>query len=156
MLQYGNYPSSAILSLVLKALNIEQQFKTDIPGPELMYEDHICERLYGELLKDGSGSGIMPLIRVPEELINDTAKFKESKLHERLLMDTEGKPIEFGYTYAFKYEIVLANPEKYSAIKAFLEKDTCPARKIFDDVGTYYQLLKEKYENANTLDDDDF
>lgn len=159
LLRYDNYPSSAILSLVLKALNIEQQFKTDIPGPELMYEDLICERLYGELLKGGSGSGntvVMPLMRVPEEFINDPEKFKDFKLNERLLMDAEGKPIEFGYIYAFKFELVLANPEKYSAMKAFWEKDTCPARKIFDDVGTYYQLLKEKYENANTLDDDDF
>ena len=41
-------------------------------------------------------------------------------------------------------------------MKAFWEKDTCPTRKIYDDVGKYHQQLKEKCEHANELDDDDF
>lgn len=159
MVRYENSPSSVILSLVLKVIGADLQFKTEKPGAELMYDDLICERLYGELLKGGSGSGntvIMPLMRVPEEFINDPDRFKDSKFNERLVLDGDGKPVEFGYIYAFKYESVLANPDKYSAMKAFWEKDTCPARKIFDDVAKYYQQLKVKYEHANELDDDDF
>ena len=159
MLHYENSPSSIILSLVLKVIGADQQFKTEKPGTELMYDDLICERLYGELLRGGSGSGntvIMPLMRVPEEFVYDPEKFKELKLEERLVLDEDGKPVEFGYIYAFKYESVITDPDKYPAMKEFWEKDTCPARKIFDDVAKYYQKLKEKYEHANELDDDDF
>jgi hypothetical protein len=159
MLHYENSPSSIILSLVLKVIGADQQFKTEKPGTELMYDDLICERLYGELLRGGSGSGntvIMPLMRVPEEFVNDPEKFKELKLEERLVLDEDGKPVEFGYIYAFKYESVITDPDKYPAMKEFWEKDTCPARKIYDDVAKYYQQLKEKYEHANELDDDDF
>lgn len=159
MVRYENSPSSVILSLVLKVIGADLQFKTEKPGTDLMYDDLICERLYGELLRGGSGSGntvIMPLMRVPEEFVNDPERFKEAKLNERLVLDADGKPVEFGYIYAFKYESGLTEPDKHPAMKAFWEKDTCPARKIYDDVGKYYQQLKEKYEHANELDDDDF
>lgn len=159
MILYENSPSSVILSLVLKVIGADLQFKTEKPGTDLMYDDLICERLYGELLKGGGGSGntvIMPLMRVPEELVNDPERFKEAKLDERLVLDANGKPVEFGYIYAFKYESVLTEPDKYPAINAFWEKDTCPARKIYDDVARYYQQLKEKYEHVDELDDDDF
>jgi hypothetical protein len=159
MIRYENSPSSVILSLILKVIGADLQFKTEKPGTDLMYDDLICERLYGELLRGGGGSGntvIMPLMRVPEEFVKDPEKFKESNLGERLVLDEDGNPVEFGYIYAFKYEFGLTEPDKYPEMKAFWEKDTCPARKIYDDVGKYYQQLKEKYEHANELDDDDF
>lgn len=73
-----------------------------------------------------------------------------------MILDADDNPVEFGYIYAFKYEFGFTEPDKYSAMKAFWEKDTCPACKIFDDVAKYYQQLKAKYEHANELDDDDF
>lgn len=152
MPHYGNSPSSVILSLVLKVIGADLQFKTEKPGTDLMYDDLICEKLYGELLKGGSGSGntvIIPPMRVQE-------RFEDAKLDECLVLDADGRPVEFGYIYAFKYEFGLTEPDKYPAMKAFWEKDTCPARKIYDAVGKYYQQLKEKYEHANELDDDDF
>lgn len=159
MIRYENSPSSVILSLVLKVIGADLQFKTEKPGTDLMYDDLICERLYGELLKGGGGSGntvIMPFMRVPEELINDPERFKDSKLAERLVLDADGKPVEFGYIYAFNYELAITEPDKYSAMKIFWEKETCPARNIYNRVAKYYQMLKEKYEHVNEMDDDNF
>ena len=51
---------------------------------------------------------------------------------------------------------MITDPDKYSAMKEFWEKETCPARNIYNRVAKYYQMLKEKYEHANELDDDDF
>ena len=73
MIRYENSPSSVILSLILKVIGADLQFKTEKPGTDLMYDDLICERLYGELLR-GVAVGntvIMPLMRVPEEFVND-------------------------------------------------------------------------------------
>lgn len=71
MICYENSQSSVILSLVLKVIGADLQFKTEKSRTDLMYDNLICERLYGELLKGGGGSEntvIMPLMRVPEEI----------------------------------------------------------------------------------------
>ena len=159
MLRYDNSPSSVILSMILNIIGEDLQLKTEKPGIELMYDDLIYERFYGEIRKSSTSDGntvIMPMIRVSEKIINDPKKFKESKLNKRLVLDDDGKPVELGYIYAFKYKFVLDNPDKYPEMKAFWEKDTCSAHKIFERVAVYYQQLKEKYEHANELDDDDF
>ena len=46
MVRYENSPSSVILSLVLKVIGADLQFKTEKPGTDLMYDDLICEKLY--------------------------------------------------------------------------------------------------------------
>ena len=96
MICYENSPSSVILSLILKVIGADLQFKIEKPGTDLMYDDLICERLYGELLR-GSGSGntvIMSLMRVSKEFVKDLEKFKKFNLGERLVLDENGNPVD--------------------------------------------------------------
>lgn len=50
----------------------------------------------------------------------------------------------------------LGEPEKFATLVELWEKDDNPAQKLFVRVQHYYDVLKEKYEHANELDDDDF
>jgi hypothetical protein len=156
--RYGVSPSSVILSLVLKINNLDNLFSLDA-GDDIQYKELIFERLYGELLGSGlekDDNIIVPVVRLPKEVQNTAGTRRVTRLHRRLIMGKDGKPVEFGYIYNFKFELAITNPDKYSAMKALWENDECPARPIYTAVGQYYQMLKEKHLHATELDDDDF
>lgn len=148
--------TSVIFSLIMSLLDENDEIFMEPSGPELKYPDLICERLYGELRHPREDIFIMPLIHVPEGAFDDLDELKKVGLYKNLILNDEGKPEELGHIYAFPFVAGLQEPERFPAIVAMWEKDSCPAKKIYELVKHYYGTLKEKYAHVDELDDDDF
>lgn len=150
-------PESAILSLVLSLLKLDYSFDMSPEGTEFKYPQIIAESLYGELIRrDEAGTYVLPLFNLPRRLLEDEDVMKDTKFLERFLLDENKKPVELGHIYFLAFADAIANPEQYSAVIELWERDTCPARNIFNRVEHYYRTLQDKYARVNEMDDDDF
>ena len=90
------------------------------------------------------------------ELYKDTKRFERSAVFDFSDTDEEGKPLVVGYDYAVRYDLVIKNPEKYSELKALLERDNTELKQTYNRLSKYYNELRERYKNSDNLDDDDF
>ena len=150
-------PVSIVLAIILNVLDLDHILLVEANSPEFVYEDCIVERIYGEAIKDKNGNvTLMPLIRVPSRITADSDELKKSGFVDRLILDEDGKPAEFGYFFSWPFGKALSNEEKYKAAIDYWERDSCPTKAIFIRVAEYYQALKEKYDNFNQIDDDNF
>ena len=150
-------PESVILSLVLRLLNLEYSFPMEPDGPKFKHPQIVVDSLYGELIRlDESGTYAMPLFNIPKKMLENDEVMKGTKFLDRLVLDENKKPVELGHIYFFSFNEALSNPEQFPEVIELWERDTCPAKKIFNRVEHYYQTLKDKYAHVDQMDDDDF
>lgn len=152
-----NSPSSEILSLILRVRKLQVGFRVDIGGAEVRYPDLIKGKLYGERVGDEKHKPpFIPLLQVPNEIANDPKAFEGTRLKDRIYYDDAGKPVEFGHVYFFDFQKTIDEPENYAEIINLWKKETFVARKNFNEVKKYYAELKDKFDNVDDIDDDDF
>ena len=146
-----------MLDIILNVLGLDHILPVEANSPDFVYRDCIVERIYGEAIKDKNGSvTLMPLIRVPSRITADSEELRKSGFVDRLILDESGKPAEFGHIFSWPFAQALTNEEQYKAAIDYWERDSCPTKAIFTKVAEYYQALKEKYDNFNQIDDDNF
>lgn len=153
----NNEPSSQLMSLVIRVLQLPIDFPMIAKGDEFKYPELAVETIYAEkhVLKDGKLRAY-PTVRIPRRLTKNKKFWKEEKqLMEQIITDENGEPVEFGHYYLFNFNDALKKPDKFGAIIELWSKDTCPARDIYFRVKDYYRSLVDKYASIDD-DDDDF
>lgn len=148
-------PASVIMSLIFRLNKISAHFF--IGGFEEKYEDLVYGTLYGEgmRMRDETIAAI-GLMSFPDRYTTHLNDRDKAEYLRHVLRDEDGHPVEFGHMYEFDFARATTEPEKYPAIIALWEKETCQARKMYSEVEKYYEQLKLKYAHADEFDDDNF
>lgn len=150
-------PSSVILSLILSILGLDLECELQISGNEYKYPELVCDTFYGELLHgEGTEYTIVPFFRFPKDFLKDEEALKKSGILERMVLDDNGRPLELGHAYSFKFKYGIEEPEKYASLVNLWDDENISVKKVFARVKHYYEVLKDKHAHADELDDDDF
>lgn len=150
----NNEPSSQLMSLILRILQLPLDFPMTVKGDEFKYPELVVDVFYGEkYLREDKELGLLPMLHIPRHLTKNKRFWEEERIADRIILDENNEPVEFGHFYSYKFDMALKKPDKYGAIIELWSKDSCPARDIYFRVKEYYKDLVKKY--AKVYDDDD-
>lgn len=148
-------PTSIIMSLIFRIQKINSHIR--MPAVDKQHVDLVCGTLYGEKFpREEEQPEHTILVMLPDQAVTRIDAAGKKEYFPYIVKDENNQPVEFGHMYDFDFSKALTEPEKYPDIIAVWNKDNSQAKKIFKEVEDYYSQLKEKYESADRIDDDDF
>lgn len=151
----GLEPTSVILSLILRILRSPSYISIGAIDDSFKYKELVVENIYGEFI--ARRSAIMPLLRIPKDIVENPQRFEESGLKDRLAFNDDGTLLELGHVYCFDFTLAITEPEKFRPFIDMWEREGFETMKLYNKVKAYYDSLKAKYSHLeNEEDDDDF
>lgn len=148
-------PTSIIMSLVFRILRMIPFIRIGALDDRFKYRELVVETIYGEVFGKKHHT-IVPLLQIPNKLLNDEQGMERSGLKDRIARDDDGNPVEFGHVYCFNFIMAMKEPEKFKPFVDMWDREGFEAKNAYYRVKAYYNVLKDKYENGDVEDDDDF